>query len=79
MKTALISFLAATTFGLVLFAGGAIDAADFCALFLATGLVAWTFEQYGRAARPLMLARPIRLPASLGVRHAAPRVGRLAA
>lgn len=79
MKTALISFLAATTLGLVSFASGAIDAADFCALFLATGLVTWTLEQYNRTARPLSLARPIRLPASLGVRHAAPRVGRLAA
>lgn len=79
MKTALISFLAATTFGLVSFASGALDAAEFSALFFAAGLAAWTLAQYSRDARPLTLARPIRLPVPLGVSHAAPRVGRLAA
>lgn len=79
MKTALISFLAATTFGLVFLASGALDAAQFSALFFAAGLAAWTLAQYSREYRPLMLARPIRLPAPLGVRHAEPRVGRLAA
>lgn len=79
MKTALISFLAATATGLVFFASGAIDTAEFTALFFAAGLAAWTLEQYSREYRPLNLARPIRLPAPLGVRHVAPRVGRLAA
>lgn len=79
MKTALISFLAATTFGLVSFASGALDAAEFTTLFFAAGLAAWTLEQYSREYRPLTLARPIRLHAPLGVSHALPRVGRLAA
>lgn len=79
MKTALISFLAATTFGLVSFASGALDAAEFSALFFAAGLAAWTLAQYSRESRPLTIARPIRLPVPLGVSHAAPRVGRLAA
>ncbi len=79
MKTALISFLAATAFGLVSLASGAFDAADFVSLCFAAGLAAWTFVQYSREFRPLTLARPIRLPAPLGVRHAAMQVGRLAA
>lgn len=79
MKTALISFLAATAFGLVSLASGAFDAAEFVSLFFAAGLAAWTLAQYARDFRPLTLARPIRLPAPLGVRHAALQVGRLAA
>lgn len=79
MKTALISFLAATTFGLVSLASGALDAAEFSALFFAAGLATWTFAQYSREFRPLTIARTIRFPAPLGVSHAAPRVGRLAA
>ncbi len=79
MKTALISFLAATTFGLVSFASGALDAAEFSALFFAAGLAAWTLAQYSREFSPLTIARPIRLPAPLGVSRAEPRVGRLAA
>lgn len=80
MKTALISLLAATFLGLVSSASGrAFDAADFIALLFTSGLLAWTFEQYSRASRPLTLARPIRLPAPLGVRHAGKQVGRLAA
>lgn len=79
MKTALFSFLAATAFGLVSFASGALDAAEFSTLFFAAGLAAWTLAQYSRDFRPLTIARPIRLPAPLGVRHAVPRVGRLAA
>lgn len=79
MKTALISFLAATAAGLVFFASGAIDTAEFSALFFAAGLAAWTLEQYSREYRPLSFARPIRLPAPLGVRHIESRVGRLAA
>ena len=79
MKTALISFLAATVFGLVSLASGAFDAAEFVSLSFAAGLAAWTLSQYARAFRPLTLARPIRFPAPLGVRHAALQVGRLAA
>lgn len=79
MKTALISFLAATAFGLVSLASGAFDAAEFVSLSFAAGLAAWTLSQYARACRPLTLARPIRLPAPLGVRHVALQAGRLAA
>ena len=79
MKTALISFLAATTFGLVFLASGALDAAQFSALFFAAGLAAWTLAQYSREYRPLAIARPIRFPAPLGVSHLAPRASRLAA
>lgn len=79
MKTALISFLAATAFGLVFLASGAFDAADFVTLVFAAGLTAWTFAQYTREFRPLLIARPIRFPAPSGVRHAEAQVGRLAA
>lgn len=79
MKTALISFLAATAFGLVFLASGAFDAAQFSALFFAAGLAAWTLAQYSREYRPLTIARPIRLPAPLRVSPAAPRVSQLAA
>lgn len=79
MKTALISFLAATAFGLVTLASGALDAAQFAALFFAAGLAAWTLAQYSREYRPLTIARPIRLPAPLGTHPAELRVGRLAA
>jgi len=79
MKTALISFLAATAFGLVTLASGALDAAQFSALFFAAGLAAWTLAQYSREDRPLTIARPIRLPAPLGTHSAELRVGRLAA
>ncbi len=80
MKTALISILAATLLGFASFASGRhFDAADFIAIAFATGLVAWTVEQYSREARPLTLARPIRLPAVPVVRHTGKQVGRLAA
>lgn len=79
MKTALISFLAATTFGLVSLASGAFDAAEFSTLFFAAGLAAWTFAQYSRDQRPLTLERPIHLPAPFSVRHVESRAGRLAA
>lgn len=79
MKTALISSLAATLVGLVLLAGGVFDAADFVSLSFAAGLAAWTFAQYGREARPLMFARPLRFPAPHAVRHPVMQVGRLAA
>lgn len=79
MKTALISFLAATFIGLVSLASGAFDAAEFVSLIFAAGLAAWTFAQYAREARPLLIARPIRFPAPRAVRHNAMQVGRLAA
>ncbi len=80
MKTALISLLAATLLGLVYFASGrALDAADVVGALFALGLTAWTFAQYERAVRPLLLARPIRFPAPHGVRHGVTQVGRLAA
>jgi hypothetical protein len=79
MKTALISFLAATVLGLVFLAGGVFDAAEFVSLTFAAGLAAWTFAQYGREARPLSIARPLRFPAPQMVRQPLMQVGRLAA
>ncbi len=80
MKTALISLLAATLWGLVSSASGrAFDAAEFSSVLFATGLAAWIVEVYSREPRALPLARPIRLPAALGIRHTATQVGRLAA
>lgn len=80
MKTALISLLAATLWGLVSSASGrAFDAAEFVSVLFATGLAAWIVEVYSHEPRPLPLARPLRLPAPLGIRHAAKQVGRLAA
>jgi len=66
MKTALLSVLTATLLGFASFASGRhFDAADFTAVLFATGLVAWTIEQYGRPARILTTNRPIRFPVSL--------------
>lgn len=79
MKTALLSFLAATVLGLVLLAGGAIDAAAFVSFHFAAGITAWTFAEYAREHRPLLLARTIPFPAPREVRHPAVQVGRLAA
>ncbi len=79
MKTALLSFLAATVLGLVALAGGAIDAAAFVSLVFAAGLTAWTFAQYAREHRPLLLAPTVPFPAPHGVRHPVVQVGRLAA
>ncbi len=63
MKTALITLLTATLLGFASYASGrAFDAADYIAILFATGLAAWTIDQYGREFRPLTLARPIRLP-----------------
>jgi hypothetical protein len=77
MKTALISFLAATLWGLVSAASGRVfDAAEFASVFFATGLAAWIIEQYSREPRALTLERPIRFPAPLGVRHDTKQVGR---
>lgn len=80
MKTALISTIAATLLGFVALASGIHFAApDLIALLFAANLVAWTIEQYSRTPLALTLARPIRLPVTLGVRHSAKQAGRLAA
>ncbi len=63
MKTALISVLTATLLGIASLASGRpFDAADFTAILFTVGLVAWTVNQYSREPRPLLLARPVRLP-----------------
>lgn len=66
MKTALISVLTAILLGFASLASGrAFDAADFTAIFVTTGLVAWTIEQYSRVPRSLTRNRPIRLPIAM--------------
>ncbi len=74
MKTslvALVSVITATLLGLASLASGRpFDAADFIAILFTTGLVAWTVSQYNRAPRPLLVARPIRLPVSVPSRAA---------
>jgi hypothetical protein len=79
MKTALISFFAATLLGAAFLAGGRlIDAANLIALLFSAGLVAWTVAQYSRVTRPLSVNRPVRLPVPMRRRALAPAV-RLAA
>ncbi len=71
MKTALVSLLTATLLGIASLASGRhFDAADFTAILFATGLVAWTIDQYSRTPRALALARPIRFPVRMNVRPA---------
>jgi hypothetical protein len=80
MKTALISVLTATLLGFASLASGRpFDAADFISILFATGLVAWTIEQYSRAPRSLLKNRPIRLPISIRPRSASGTAQRLAA
>ena len=80
MKTALSSVLTATLLGIASIASGRpFDAADFIAIMFATGLVAWTVEQYSRKPRLLTTVRPIRLPTRLVVQHARAEATRLAA
>ncbi len=80
MKTALISILTATLLGFASVASGRpFDAADFTAILFATGLVAWTVNQYSRGLRPLHVARPIRLPLPVRKSHAASNAAQLAA
>lgn len=63
MKTALISFSTAALLGLASrLSGRSFDAADFTAILFATGLVAWTIEQYSREPRALHAERPLRFP-----------------
>ncbi|HVZ66223.1 MAG TPA: hypothetical protein VG936_16775 [Lacunisphaera sp.] len=80
MKTALTSVLTATLLGVASYASGRpFDAADFSAIAFATGLVAWTVEQYSRSPRELSRARPIHLPVNFARRTVEPTVKRLAA
>jgi len=80
MKTALTSVLTASLLGFASIASGrAFDAADFTAILFATGLVAWTIEQYSRQPRSLTMARPILLPVNLGLRTSHAEDRRLAA
>jgi hypothetical protein len=80
MKTALISVLTATLLGIASLASGRyFDAADFTAIVFATGLVAWTIDQYSRAPRALHRARVFHLPAGNDVRSPKAPAIRLAA
>ena len=83
MKTSLISLisvLTATFLGFAALASGRpFDAADFMAILFTVGLVAWTVNQYSREPRPLLVARPIRLPAPIQARMSETPVQRLAA
>jgi len=80
MKTALISVLTATLLGFASLASGRhFDATDFTAILFATGLVAWTIDQYSRAPRALAVDRPIRFPIRVNVRSAKVPAMRLAA
>ena len=80
MKTALISVLTATLLGFASFVSGRpFDAADFPAILFATGLVAWTIEQYRHRPGTLDVTRPIHLPVNLGTNRTKASAGRLAA
>lgn len=80
MKTTLLSVLTATFLGFASLASGRpFDAADFTAIMFATGLVAWTINQYSRQPRALTMVRPLRLPVRLSVPRPQAPTGRLAA
>jgi len=80
MKTALISVLTATLLGFASLASGRpFDAADFTAIIFATGLVAWTIEQYSRVPRSLNRNRLVRLPVTRPVARMTGSAHRLAA
>ncbi len=80
MKTALTSLVTATLLGIASFASGRhFDAADFTAILFATGLVAWTVEQYSRTPRLLTLNRAVRFPVALVRGQALSPSARLAA
>jgi hypothetical protein len=80
MNTALTSVLTATLLGFASFVSGRpFDAADFTAILFATGLVAWTIEQYRHRPGVLDVSRPIHLPVNLGTNRTKASVGRLAA
>jgi hypothetical protein len=80
MKTTLASLITATLLGIASFVSGRpFDAADFTAILFATGLVAWTFDQYSRVPRSLHRSRPIRLPLAQRMQPSALSGRRLAA
>jgi hypothetical protein len=80
MKTALISLFTASLLGFASrLSGRAFDAADFTAILFATGLVAWTIEQYSREPRVLSVNRPIRLPIKIQTNCTPATARRLAA
>jgi hypothetical protein len=81
MKTLITFLLSATALVAALYASGYTpDAADFGSIFFAAGLAGWVVQEYSRDMRPLLVARPIRLPAPLPARHAAAApAGRIAA
>jgi hypothetical protein len=80
MKTALLSMLTATLLGIASLASGRpFDGTDFTAILFATGLVAWTINQYHRAPRALHSARLFRMPVGMKGRPAQNRGFRVAA
>ena len=80
MKTALISLSTASLLAVAFALSGRLfDAANITALLFSTGLVAWTVSQYNRATRPLLVNRPIRLPAPARSHTVATSATRLAA
>ena len=80
MKTALTSLLTALLLGVAAFASGRpFDAADLTAIAFATGLVAWTIDQYSREPRMLTLGRPVHLPVPTGTRRSASPAVKIAA
>ena len=80
MKTILVSLLTASFLGLAsLTTGRSFAAADFITILFASGLAAWTIEQYSRQPRALLLNRPIPFPLSLQSRRTPAPAGRLAA
>jgi len=80
MKTTLISVLTATLLGFASkVSGRPFDAADFTAILFATGLVAWTIDQYSRQPRALLVSRPIPFPVNLTDRRASTPASRMAA
>jgi hypothetical protein len=80
MNAALTSLLTATLLGFASYASGRpFDAADFTAIVFATGLVAWTIDQYSREPRMLTISRPVHLPVPTGGRHNAARTVKIAA
>jgi len=81
MKSLLATLSVAALLVAGLFANGYTpDAADLASIFFAAGLAGWVFQDYSREFKPLLVARPIRLPAPSSARHAptAP-AGRIAA
>jgi hypothetical protein len=80
MKTTLVSLLTAAFLVFVSTSDGhSFDVTDFIAVAFTVCLAAWTMAQYSRRPRPLVCARPIRLPVSPGRRQSTASATRLAA